>query len=47
MLCRELRQAEDPEIETKWPRFAAGLLRQTINARHGVEEHAALIKILH
>jgi 3-hydroxyisobutyrate dehydrogenase-like beta-hydroxyacid dehydrogenase len=43
---RLVRQAEEAGIGTEWPRFAAGLFLRAIDAGHGVEEHAALIKIL-
>lgn len=43
---RLVRHAEDAGIGVEWPRFAAGLFRRAIEAGHGAEEHAALIKIL-
>lgn len=46
-IARLVRQAQDAGISKVWPAFAAGLFAQAIEAGHGQEEHAALIKILH
>lgn len=45
-IARLVRQAQDSGINPAWPVFAAGLFAQAIEAGHGHEEHAALIKVL-
>lgn len=41
-----VRHAGDAGISVEWPTFAAGLFQRAIDAGHGAEEHAALIKAL-
>lgn len=43
---RLVQQAKEAGISTEVPAFAAALFRRAIDAGHGAEEHAALIKIL-
>ncbi|QCI67440.1 NAD(P)-dependent oxidoreductase [Phreatobacter stygius] len=43
---RLVQQAGEAGINAELPRFAAGLFRRAIDAGHGAEEHAALIKVL-
>ncbi|WP_437807396.1 NAD(P)-dependent oxidoreductase [Sorangium sp. So ce1078] len=43
---RLVQQAEEANINAEFPRFAAALFRRAIDAGHGAEEHAALIKVL-
>lgn len=45
-IARLVRHAGDANISAEWPTFAAGLFRRAIDAGHGTEEHAALIKVL-
>ncbi|MGH6951786.1 MAG: NAD(P)-dependent oxidoreductase [Vitreimonas sp.] len=45
-IARLVRHAGDAGISGEWPTFAAGLFRRAIDAGHGAEEHAALIKAL-
>ena len=43
---RLVQHAEEAGIAGEVPRFAASLFRRAIDAGHGAEEHAALIKVL-
>jgi 3-hydroxyisobutyrate dehydrogenase-like beta-hydroxyacid dehydrogenase len=45
-IIRLVRQAQEAGINAEIPTFAAGLFKRAIDAGHGPEEHAALIKIL-
>jgi 3-hydroxyisobutyrate dehydrogenase-like beta-hydroxyacid dehydrogenase len=45
-IARLVRHAGDANISAEWPAFAASLFRRAIDAGHGAEEHAALIKVL-
>lgn len=41
-----VQQAKEAGINSELPTFAAGLFKRTIDAGHGQEEHAAVIKVL-
>ncbi|XYI00092.1 NAD(P)-dependent oxidoreductase [Sorangium sp. So ce1128] len=43
---RLVQHAGEANINAEFPRFAAALFRREIDAGHGAEEHAALIKVL-
>lgn len=45
-IIRLVRQAHEVGINDEIPAFAAGLFQRAIDAGHGPEEHAALIKVL-
>jgi 3-hydroxyisobutyrate dehydrogenase-like beta-hydroxyacid dehydrogenase len=45
-IIRLVRQAHEAGINDEVPVFAAGLFKRAIDAGYGMEEHAALIKIL-
>ncbi|WAS99353.1 NAD(P)-dependent oxidoreductase [Nannocystis punicea] len=45
-VARLVQHAREAGIDGEVPRFAASLFRRAIDAGHGAEEHAALIKVL-